>query len=231
MEDIFEMAREQAGWVSSAQFPSAWLLKYANVVYKEIQNALIRKVNENYFYDILYADTLAWQNEYTLKSTNWTTIWCKKIITGNIKRKDADSYYTKLKQSSTNLSEQAIDEQKSNPDQESFIQIKDGSVFVFPAPTETVNQWLMVEAIVSLIDLTVDWAENTIFPYNSELRDYHKIIAYGIVPYIYGKLKQTNEKISAKNEYLNELNIMMDEISDRFNNDLQWALPNWNMYK
>jgi hypothetical protein len=24
---------------------------------------------------------------------------------------------------------------------------------------------------------------------------------------------------------------MVDELSDRFNNDLQWTLPSWNMYK
>jgi hypothetical protein len=79
----------------------------------------------------------------------------------------------------------------------------------------------MVEAIVSLADLVVAGAENTIFPNNSELRDYHKVIAMGIVPYIYGELKQFDEKALAKQEYLNDLNTMMDEISDRFNNDLQ----------
>ena len=231
MEDIFEMAREQAGWVTSAQFPSAWLLKYANVVYKEMQNALIRKVNENYFYDIFTTDTVAGQNEYTLRTADNNDIGMKKIISANIKRKDTDTYYSKLDHSSTALSSQAIDEQKANPDQQPFIQIKDGSVFIFPAPTESIVGWLMVEGIVSLIDLVVAGAENTIFPYNSELRDYHKVLAYGIVPYIYGKLKQTNEKVSAKNEYLSELNTMVDELSDRFNNDLQWTLPSWNMYK
>ena len=59
MEDIFEMAREQTGGVTAAQFPSASLLKYANIVYKEVANALTRKVNEKYFYDIFTADTVA----------------------------------------------------------------------------------------------------------------------------------------------------------------------------
>lgn len=210
MEDIFEMAREQAGWVTSAQFPSASLLKYANVVYKEMQNKIIKNVNENYFYDILKTDTLAGQNEYTLRTADNNDVGMKKIISANIKWKDTDTYYSKLQHSSTAISLQAIDEQAASPDQEPFIQIKDGSVFIFPAPTESIVDGLMVEWLVSLIDLVVDWVENTIFPYNSELRDYHKVLAYGIVPYIYGKLKQTNEKISAKNEYLSELNTMVD---------------------
>jgi hypothetical protein len=108
------------------------------VVYKEIQNALIRKVNENYFYDILITDTLIGQNEYTLRTADNDDIGMKKIISANIKWKNTDTYYSKLAQSSTTLSTQAIDEQKISPDQEPFIQIKDGSVFIFPAPTESV---------------------------------------------------------------------------------------------
>lgn len=228
---IFDMAREQAGWVTSAQFPDATLLKYANIAYKKFQNALVRKVNENYFYDILYADTVIWQNEYTLKTASGTVVGIKKIITGNIKWKDTDTYYSKLAQSSTNLSTQAIDEQAADPDQEDFIQIKDGSVFIFPTPTEAVTNGIMVEAIITLDDLTVSSIEEEIFPYNSELRDYHEIIAVGIVPYIYGTLKQIDLKNNATMEFYNEIERMTDEISDRFNNDLQWTLPNGNVYK
>jgi hypothetical protein len=68
--EVFDLAREQAGGVSSSQFPNDMLLKYANIIYKDIANQLIRKVNEKYFYDILKADTLTGQNEYTLKNTS-----------------------------------------------------------------------------------------------------------------------------------------------------------------
>lgn len=231
MEDVFEMAREQAGWVTAAQFPSDWLLKYANIVYKEMQNALIRKVNENYFYDILTADLVTWQSEYNLKNTSWTVVGIKKLITTNVKRNTTDKYFTKLPNSSTNLSSQSIDEQAASPDQWSFVEIKDGSLWLYPAPKNDVIWGLKVEAIVSLLDLEVDSTESEIFPYNSELRDYHKVLALGIVPYIYGKLKQANEKANAKQEYIAELNIMIDELSDRFNNDLEWTLPNWQQFK
>lgn len=70
--EIFDMAREQAGGVTSAQFPPETLLPYANLVYKKIANAIIRKVNEKYFYDILTANTVANQNEYTLKTSSGT---------------------------------------------------------------------------------------------------------------------------------------------------------------
>ena len=70
--EIFDMAREQAGGVTSAQFPNATLLPYANLVYKKIANVIIRKVNEKYFYDILTANTVANQSEYTLKTSSGT---------------------------------------------------------------------------------------------------------------------------------------------------------------
>jgi len=80
---------------------------------------------------------------------------------------------------------------------------------------------LVVEAILTLPDLSVDSTEDEIFPNNTELRDYHDVIATGIVPYIYGKLKQINEKLSAKQEFNMELDSMLDELSDRVDSDLQ----------
>jgi len=229
--EIFDMARDQAGWVTSAQFSNASLLPYANIVYKKIANAIVRKVNEKYFYDILTADTVANQNEYILKTASGTIAWLKKVITVNVKNKSTDTYTTKYDPSSTDLSTQTIDEQAISPDQPNFFEIKDGSLFLYPAPTESVTWWLVVEAILTLPDLKVDDTEDAIFPNNTELRDYHEVIAYGIIPYIYGKLKQTNEKLSAKQEFNIELEAMIDELSDRVDNDLQWTLPNWNQYK
>lgn len=230
MEDIFEMAREQA-FVTANDYDSSVLLKYANKRYKMIQNALINKVDEKYFYDILYANTQANVNEYTLKSATGTIMWARKIITANIKWKSTDTYYTKLSQSSSNLSTQAIDEQKINPDQESFVELKDGSIFIFPAPTEDVTKGIMCEAIITMPDLVVDWAEDTIFPYNSELRDYHYIIALGVRADIFALKWSFEEKNIAEQEFRDELAMMVSDISNRINNDLQWTLPNWNKYK
>lgn len=230
MVDIFEMAREQAGWVTSAQFPDATLLKYAQKGYKKMQNLIIRKVNENYFYDILKANTVANQNEYVLKTMSGTVIWLKKVLTANIKRDWTQTYFEKLGRSMTDLNNDSIDEQAITVDY-NFAQIKDGSLFVFPAPTVAVTDWLMIEAIVSLVDLTATDTEALIFPNNTELRDYHEIIAMSIVPYIFGKLKQTNEKVEALNEYKMALDEMIDELNDRFNSDLQADLPNGKEFK
>jgi len=67
ISEIFNFAREQAGGVSTIQFPDATLLKYAQIARNKMSNALIRKVDENYFYDILTADLIADQNEYILR--------------------------------------------------------------------------------------------------------------------------------------------------------------------
>lgn len=230
MEDIFEMAREQSN-VTSAQYASSTLLKYANKRYKMIQNAIITKVDEKYFYDILLADTQALQNEYTLKSVSGTVAWVKKIITANIKRKSTDTYYSKLAQSTTNISSQAIDEQKASPDQQDFYEMKDGSFFVFPAPTESIEDGIMCEAIITLPDLVVAWGENTVFPYNSELRDYHYIIALWVRADIFSLKMMFDEKNVAEQEFRDELSIMISDISNRVNNDMTGTLPSGNKYK
>lgn len=228
MASIFALARRRAWWISISD---ANLLPYANIVYKKIQNALIRKVNEKYFYDILTADLVAWQSEYNLKNSSWTVVGIKKLITTNVKRNTTDTYFTKLDNSSTNLSKQSIDEQQVEPDQWPFVEIKDGSLFIYPAPTENVVWGLKVEAIVSLLDLEVDSTEWEIFPYNSELIDYHEIISSWIAAEIYRELKLREDYSSAKQLFEMELDKMCDELSDRYNNDLEWTLPSGNQYK
>ena len=231
ISEIFNFAREQAGGVSTIQFPDATLLKYAQIARNKMSNALIRKVDENYFYDILTADLIADQNEYILRVATWAIPWMKKVINVEVLRKTTNTNYDKLKQSSTTNSTMSLSEQASSPDQADFFQIRDGSIFLFPTPTETVTNWLKVEAILSQPDLTVDTTEEEIFPYNSELRDYHQIIWYWIVPFIFGKMKQKDLQAVARNDFDNEINIMCDELSDRYNNNVEWDLPNWDTYK
>lgn len=231
MASIFALARRRAGWISTSQISDANLLPYANIVYKKMQNALVRRVNEKYFYDILTADLVTWQSEYNLKNSSWTVVGIKKLITTNVKRNTTDTYFTKLPNSSTNLSSQSIDEQAASPDQWSFVEIKDGSLWIYPAPTNDVVWGLKVEAIVSLLDLEVDSTEWEIFPYNSELFDYHDIIAGGIATEIYRELKLRNDYSASKQLFEADIERMCDELSDRYNNDLEWALPNGDSYK
>lgn len=231
MAAIFALSRRRAGWISTSQISDANLLPYANLVYKKMQNAIVRKVNEKYFYDIFTADLVTWQSEYNLKNTSGTVVGIKKIITTNVKRNSTDTYFTKLPNSSTNLSSLSIDEQVASPDQWSFVEIKDGSLRIYPAPSNDVVWGLKVEAIVSLLDLETDSTESDIFPYNSELIDYHDIIASGIATEIYRELKLRNDYSASKQLFESELERMCDELSDRYNNDLQWALPNGDCYK
>jgi len=63
----------------------------------------------------------------------------KKVINVEVLRKTTNTNYDKLKQSSTTNSTMSLSEQASSPDQADFFQIRDGSIFLFPTPTETVT--------------------------------------------------------------------------------------------
>lgn len=67
---------------------------------------------------------------------------------------------------------------------DAFYEYREGSIFLYPTPTENVTNGLKVYAIKALIDLVAGSAETTVFPKHMELRQYHHLIALGAVPYV-----------------------------------------------
>jgi hypothetical protein len=65
-------------YVSSAQYPDATAIEDINIVYKDLTNTITNEVNENFFFDIIKADTIIGQNEYTLDDPT-NSIYVNKI--------------------------------------------------------------------------------------------------------------------------------------------------------
>lgn len=227
--DIFDMGRELA-YVTSSRYTNADLLKYANKRYQIIQNAIVNKVNENYFYDIFSANTVADQSEYTLKNSTSLLSGIKKMISVSIKNKSTDEY-TKISEWNSNLSIDSIDQLASDGNYEQFYQIRDGSIFIYPAPTESVSNGLKIEALISLPDLTVTSVSTAIFPKNTELREYHYIIAQGLRADIFALQGLFDKKDVAEAEFNDSLNLMIYNLNGRNNSDLESSLPNGRIYK
>lgn len=232
-QGIFNMARLVAGNVSPTdpRFTDAALLPFAQIARHEIENSIITRVDEDYFYKIFKVNTVANQNEYSFQSTNWIQLGMKKILSVGIKYKTTDVYYKSIDPCPTNNFTKYIDElRKTNPAWLSFYTLKNSSLYIYPEPTEIVSNWLMVEAIVTLPDLTITSTDDEIFP-NSELRDYHYIIALWIAPYIHKILKQANDAQYADNEYRKSIEKMVSEVWERYNSVTESCLPNWNEWK
>lgn len=230
---IFTMARELAGNVSATNpsFTDANLLKYAQIARHEIENSIITNVDEDFFYRTFKVNTVANQSEYNFQTSTSTQIGMKKILSAGIKYTSNDIYYKPINPCPTNNFDKYIDELRAtNNESQAFFTIKNSSIFIYPSPKESITNGLTVEAIVTLPDLTITSTESDIFP-NSELRDYHYVIALGIVPYIHKILKQWTDMNIANAEYQKALQKMLAEVGERYNNTTEGVLPNGREWK
>lgn len=229
--DIFDMARENA-YSSEWNYTDATLLKYVNKRYHQIETAITRSVNEDYFYDIYTTDLVNWQNEYSFESATATSSWMVKILSAGIKLTSETPYYKRITPYPTDTFYEYIDElAATTPATDAFCTLKNGSIFIYPTPSEDVTDWFKVEVVKTLKDLITSSVEADIFPWNSELRNYHYIIALWVAADIFALSWMTQEKIMKEQEFQQELQKMLSEIWDRFDSDVTSVLPDWSVYK
>ena len=227
VDDIITLSRTLTH-TDSDQVTDANALIYLNIVYHNIANAVM-EIDEDYFWDIFSVDpwTVADQNEYTFAVATSTTPWMKKIQRIQIKWTSTDDFQSLI--SSDTLANYPTTTDRLNTNlstDEGFYDIKDGSYFIYPAPAESVTWGLEIQATSTLIDLVAWGAESLVYPRNSELRDYHHVLAIGMKQYIYSQQGLTNDKNDSINEYKQALEEMLETVKDRFFNPVITQLPN-----
>lgn len=202
-----------AGWVDTDQLSDANWIVLANKIYREVINTIKSKVKEDFFYDYWTADTVVWQEEYRLPiRIDWTQAWCTKLKWVSAKLLDADTKKTKFRPDTESnlpmdLNYYIANQSTADP----FYIVSDMSVFIYPAPTEVITDWITLYWIADPQDLVSAWAESTILiPL-----EFHDILALWMI-YLYYKTRLlTGEKNDAYNEYQAYLNKMISELSDR----------------
>jgi hypothetical protein len=78
--------------------------------------------------------------------------------------------------------------------------ISDNSYFVYPAPTEAVENGIKTTVIRSLRDLTLNDTEEAIFG-GKIAQKYHNLIDLGMLEYVFRQRGMLNEANEAKNRY------------------------------
>jgi len=228
---IIDLLRKQC-YVEVSQMDDAELLMYINLSYHDIENTITTKVNESFFYQRRKTNVVDWQGEYTFEPSTATTQWFKKITQIEIKRTNEQEYFSKIPHESIQLFDSAKDVLEAlTPASWGFFDLKDSSLFIYPTPSEDVNQWLVVWGIVNLIDLTVTDVETDIFPDHSDIRQFIPMLVMWAKPYVYQARGLIDLKNDAKNEYAIAKKDMIKQISNRDNSFMEAVLPNWNMYK
>lgn len=211
---------------SEYQVTDSRILEFINEIRNDVANDIITRINEDFFRDVL---TIQWStqidvNEYSLKKCEYNVAWVKKVNSVEIKW-HKDSPFQLLdhrKNTSTNLT---MEELNNLPESAWFFDIKDNSVFIYPAPKEKVDAGIRMQAVVSLLDLTLAWTEADFFPWHSELREYINVLIYGVDAKVFRAKRYQNEAQEAEVEYNNARREMLIELSDRYNEPLQTSLP------
>lgn len=235
VDNLIQFIRDQSSTVAS-NVDATTIVRYLNIAYHNVENAIADRVSESYFWDTFVADTVADQNEYSIQANDATTEGIKKIQRVEVKWKSTDWYNTLLRADTldnyTNYTEAEAYLQAKSSVKSAWWEYRDGSLFLYPVPTEAVTGWLKISAIVALVDLASGGAETTIFPRHSELRQYHHVIWLGAVPYVIGHRYESDPwmVVASENRYRAELENMIRELNSKVSSSSELVLPSWERY-
>lgn len=229
IKDYLERARKETN-TSIYQVSDVELLDFLNRRRNEIVNELITKVNEDFFFEIFTTDLVAGQNEYSLQKCLPDQEGMKKIISLEIKSED-DRPYTLIPKRGMNSLGLSLDELNAMSENQSFFDIKDSSIFLYPAPKESVPNGIRGQAITSVRDLQLTDNEEAIFPGHSDLRDFYELIYIGAKIDCRDLKQDFDKKSLAMNDYEIIKRKMLSYLSDRYNSPAEFQAPTLDYYK
>lgn len=187
-----------------------------NLVYQDMVNEIIVNTKWDYFWDVGITDLVVYQSEYVAKKLGISPddLEIKKINKVFVKYSSSDQYPTQLSYQNPSILEYHPDYYKTNqPKSEPFFYIQDNSIFIYPAPTEVVEDWLELYVVHKPADLTGNSTESDI-----EISpEYHSIMANGMKPYIYQSQGKLNEAQVASQVYDSGIIKMTSSMKQRYN--------------
>lgn len=213
---------------NSSQVTGIQALEFINIIYHKVAWAIISRVDEDFFWDTFTADTVANQNEYVMPLASATVAWMDKINRVEVKWASTDTYTTIVWADTLDSYKQRSDAklQTDISTQDAWFDLRDGSLFLYPKPTNSITGGIKINWIVTLIDLLTGWAENTIFPNNSDLRDYHDVLAIWMKQYIFSLQGLSSEKNDSIQEFQLKLDELISHLKNRSLSSVERPLPN-----
>ena len=214
VQQIIDRARRMT-YTNNQQYNDIQAVEDFNIIYREICNKIISEVNEWFFRDIFTTDLVLWQNEYVLPNIvrkleeviiNWYKATSLELYSWKRTAEDYNNYQSQL-----------------NP----VYEIKDKSIFIFPAPTENIIWWLKLKWLLLPDKLIKTDTEDKIL-INEE---FHYIISEWMKQFCYQARWKIQEKNDAINEYKMKLSEMIDLLTDRESVPTTWLLPNLKYYE
>lgn len=212
---IISLARNQTWGTTTSQVSDAQMLIYLNIVYQEIF-AAIAETSKLQLWERWTADLVADQSEYSLPilDTANSQPWLKRLLQLYIKYSATQTDYYKVQAKTYEALHEWYDFylDNSNLDEKYpiYVRADENSIFINPAPTEAVTEWLVIQATYTPLDLQLTDAEVDIkLP-----REYHNILALGLEQYIRWYRQVDTKRSIAMQRYLTEKQKMLSD---------QWA--------
>jgi len=190
VSNIITKSRVQTN-TSAGQKSDALILQDLNIIYKEVFSRLATK-SKKYTRQSYYAATEENQHEYSIPKPSVTETGIKRVLNVHVKySSDWNHIPCKMYDTST-----GVDNDYENENIPYCI-VRDGSIFVYPAPTEVISDWIVVEWQYIPLDL-----ETTTTSDNIKLdSEYHDILLSGLNMYNFADKQLFDKKAIAKQEF------------------------------
>lgn len=211
-------------------YPDTQAIIAVNFRYWDLVDRIVNEVKERFFWDLWTTDTVVDQSEYLAEKLGIAPddLDIKKIDWLYVKYRSTDTYFTKLQyrdESSLNMDKDWYKDNTS--DQDAFFYIADNSYFIYPTPKEAVTNGIRLEVIHAPADLTVSTTED-----NIELeRQFHSIISLWLEIDIYKSQWKLNEANLAEQKYTLEADKMISKLKDRYDEPIDFIMPNLSLYE
>jgi len=189
VNDILDTARDQS-YTLEADLSNTTLITYLNTAYKWIVSS-ITELDENYFWQKFLTDSVVDQSEYSLPS-NW-----EKVFKAFIKYNSSDNFVECKYFWDVNTDKDDSYLQENCSEENPIFQIKDESIFIYPAPNAVIINSIKLYATQIPDNLAVDWVEASI-----EIKPkYHDVLWMWTLPFIFARLGMFNEMRTAQQNF------------------------------
>lgn len=229
-DEIVALALSQTH-TKAGQVSAANLKTYFNIARKRLGNAIIKDVDENFFFQIWKRDAIADQEngEYPYPEADNDSAGMLKALGVLIKGYSTDTYYKKAREVDIkSLAKDWAYYLANQPKADPIYFIADESIFIAPQfdsddlpDTPSGNAQIKLNGIAKLIDLATGATDSAILIPD----DSHWRIALGMEQYIYKSRKLKKEAFDAKQEFEIEIQTMIDELTNRDNSVMQATIP------
>ena len=215
IQDLFVEAYEDTN-TSTANYPYTKALTKFNEIYWEVWRMIVT-TQEDYFWTYWNTDLQQWAREYKVEREQtsyedpdtWDTVyvpWIAKVKKVVI-RNDENSY---------ELPELSDLEESYGM---KGWKLKDNHIFLNWTPTETIENWLEIQGIQAINTISGTLSEidieDVIFPWHSDLKNFYKVLMYGLKAELWEHKQDFEKADRARSRYAEELEKMKRYITQR----------------